>query len=56
MRSDGQADYAKKAAAIWASEDDLDASDSRAAIADYHVSEMRKLLFTFICVVAAVVQ
>ncbi|MBR4504997.1 MAG: iron ABC transporter permease [Candidatus Methanomethylophilaceae archaeon] len=55
MRSDGQADYAKKAAAIWASEDDLDASDSRAAIADYHVSEMRKLLFTFICVVAAVV-
>ncbi len=55
MVADGQADYVKNAAALWASEDDVDALESRAAIAEYHVSEMRKLTFTFICVIAAII-
>ena len=57
MTLDRQADgpdYAKRAAALWISEDDVDALESKAAVKEYRVSEMRKLAFTFICIISAI--
>ncbi len=57
METDGQTggvDVVKRAAAIWASEDDISSKDSVDTIQAYRVSELRKLTFVFICVIAAV--
>ena len=51
----GRIDSAKRAAELWAAEDDLGSEESKKAVNDYRVSEMRKLVFTFACVVAAVI-
>ena len=51
----GDVDVVKRAAAIWASEDDISSQDSQETIQAYHVSEVRKLTFVFICVIAAVI-
>ncbi|MBR2255065.1 MAG: iron ABC transporter permease [Candidatus Methanomethylophilaceae archaeon] len=56
--ADGQTggnDYVKRAAAIWTSEDDTESEESRAAVTAYRTSELRKLAFTFACVIAAVI-
>ena len=51
----GDVDVVKRAAAIWVSEDDISSQDSQETIQAYHVSEVRKLTFVFICVIAAVI-
>ncbi|MBR7006556.1 MAG: iron ABC transporter permease [Candidatus Methanomethylophilaceae archaeon] len=51
----GRMDLARRSALLWASEDDLESEDSKNAVREYHVSEMRKLAFTFVCIAAAVV-
>ena len=58
MSPDGQTgdvDVVKRAAAIWAATDDVDSLDSKETIQSYRTSEIRKLAFVFICVIAAVI-
>ncbi len=58
MSPDGQTDdvdVVKMAAAKWAAEDDVTTQDSQDTIKSYRVSEIRKLTFVIVCVVAAVI-
>lgn len=58
MSPDGQTgdvDVVKMAAAKWAAEDDISSQESQDTIQSYRVSEIRKLAFVFICVIAAVI-
>ncbi len=58
MSPDGQTgdvDVVKLAAAKWAAEDDISSQESQDTIQAYRVSEIRKLGFVFICVIAAVI-
>ena len=58
MSPDGQTgdvDVVKMAAAKWAAEDDISSQESQDTIKAYRVSEIRKLGFVFICVIAAVI-
>ena len=58
MSPDGQTgdvDVVKMAAAKWAAEDDVTTQDSQDTIKSYRVSELRKLTFVIVCVVAAVI-
>jgi iron complex transport system permease protein len=50
----GEVNVVKRAAALWASEDDLTSDDSVETIQSYRVSELRKLTFVFVCIAAAV--
>jgi len=58
MSPDGQTgdvDVVKIAAAKWAADDDISSQESQDTIQSYRVSEIRKLAFVFICVIAAVI-
>ena len=58
MSPDGQTgdvDVVKRAAAIWVAEDDITSKDSQETIRSYRVSEIRKLTFVFVCVIAAII-
>ena len=58
MSPDGQTgdvDVVKMAAAKWAAEDDVASLDSQETIQSYRVSEIRKLTFVIICVIAAII-
>lgn len=58
MSPDGQTgnvDVVKRAAAIWAAETDVTSLDSQETIRSYRVSELRKLTFVIVCVIAAVI-
>ena len=58
MSPDGQTgdvDVVKMAAAKWVAEDDVTTQDSQDTIKSYRVSEIRKLTFVIVCVVAAVI-
>ena len=46
--------YVKRAVEIWNSEDNLEDEESKRAIREYHASEIRKLMFTILCCVGAV--
>jgi len=58
MSPDGQTgnvDVVKRAAAIWAAETDVTSLDSQETVRSYRVSELRKLTFVIVCVIAAVI-
>jgi len=58
MSPDGQTgdvDVVKIAAAKWAADDDVSSQESQDTIQSYRVSEIRKLAFVFVCIIAAVI-
>lgn len=58
MSPDGQTgnvDVVKRAASIWAAETDVTSLESQETVRSYRVSELRKLTFVIVCVIAAVI-